>query len=211
MQSLGGYVIAGYVSKLQMIFLILVGLGLAFSGVGYVSQVKKLKGGNPNLILLLYLAASIVFFATGIFGLAASFRDTGFWRGTTFAEIQNTLFFNSLTLTTFLVLGVLQVILSILFFKTRMLPHHQLSNAAKNLVLTSGILLMIKATIDYPLAKEALFILSYRLKIPFPNNILSIVAPLIYLSAQIPITIILLTCRNIQQTRRKPSASQHSS
>lgn len=192
MQAFGSYEIKGYVSRLQMVFLILAGVGLIFSGVGYVNQAKKQKIKNPNFILLPYLAVSIVFFIMAIFGLNSQLRGTDFWGETTFEEIQNTLFFNSLALTSFLVLGMLQVILSIIFFKTKILKQHQLSNAAKTLTLISGILLIIKTIIDYPLIKESIFILSYMLKIPFPNNILSIAAPLIYLSAQIPITIILL-------------------
>jgi cytochrome bd-type quinol oxidase subunit 2 len=192
MQAFSGYVITGYVSKLQMVFLILVGLGLILSGLAYVNQAKKQKIKNHSFILLPYLAVSTVFFAIAIFGLTSQLRDTGFWGETTFEQIPNTLFFNSLTLTSFLVLGILQLILSIIFFKTKMLQHHRLSKAAKYLALTSGILLIIKTVIDLPLIKEAIFIFSYMLKIPFPNNILSIIAPLIYLSAQIPVTIVLL-------------------
>jgi uncharacterized membrane protein YidH (DUF202 family) len=192
MQAFSGYVITGYVSKLQMVFLILVGLGLLLSGVAYFNQAKKQKIKKPNFVLLPHLAVSIVFFAIAIFGLTSQLRDTNFWGETTFEEIQNTLFFNSLTLTSFLVLGILQVILSIIFFKTKMLQQHRLSKAAKNLTLTSGILLIIKTILDYPLIKESIFILSYMLKIPFPNNVLSIVVPLIYLFAQIPLTVILL-------------------
>ncbi|UCH32600.1 MAG: hypothetical protein JSV05_04275 [Candidatus Bathyarchaeota archaeon] len=191
LQSFGSYVITGYVSKLQMVFLILVGLGLILSGIGYTNQAKKQKIKNPNLILLLHIAVSTVFFAMAIFGLTAPFRDPGFWEETTFVDIQSTLLFNNLTLTSFLAIGALQVILSIIFFKTKMLPHHQLSRAAKGLTLISGILLIVKAVIDYPLIKEAIFILSYMLKIPFPNNILSIVAPTLYLVAQIHLIIIL--------------------
>jgi hypothetical protein len=192
MQAFSGYVITGYVSKLQMVFLILVGLGLLLSGVAYFNQAKKQKIKKPNFVLLPHLAVSIVFFAIAFFGLTSQLRGTNFWGETTFEEIQNTLFFNSLTLTSFLVLGILQVILSIIFFKTKMLQQHRLSKAAKNLTLTSGILLIIKTILDYPLIKESIFILSYMLKIPFPNNVLSIVVPLIYLFAQIPLTVILL-------------------
>ncbi len=192
MQSFSSYVIIGYFSKLQMVFLILVGIGLMLSGVAYLNQAKKQKIKKSYLILLPHLAVSIVFFAVSIFGLTSQLRGTDFWGETTFEEIQNTLFFNSLTLTSFLVLGVLQIILSIIFFKTKMLQKHRLSKTAKNLTLTSGILMVIKTILDYPLIKEAVFVLSFMLKIPFPNNILSIVVPVIYLLAQIPLTVILL-------------------
>lgn len=190
LEAFWGYVIKGYVSKFQMIFLFLVGVGLVLSAVGYTVQMKKQKIENPKFILLPHLAVSIIFFAMSFFGLTSELRETDFWRETTFKEIQNTLFFNNLMLTSFLALGALQVFLSIIFFKTKMLQ--QLSKAAKILTLTSGILLMIKTIIDYPPIKESIFIFSYMLKFPFPNNILSIVAPVTYLFAQIPITVILL-------------------
>ena len=191
-QAFSGYVITGHVSRLQMVFLILTSLGLILSGLAYVNQAKKQKIKNPNFILLLHLAVSIVLFAIATFGLTSQLRGVDFWGETTFEEIQNTLLYNSLTLTSFLVLGTLQLILSTIFFKTTMLQQHQLSKAAKYLTLTSGVLLIIKTIIDYPLIRESIFVLSYMLKIPFPNNIISIIAPLVYLSAQIPITIILL-------------------
>jgi len=192
MQAFGSYEIAGYVSRLQMVFLIFVGAGLVLSGVAYANQTKKQKMKNPNFILLLHLTVSMMFFAIAVFGLTSQLKGTDFWGETTFEEIQSTLFFNSLTLASFLVLGTLQVILSIMFLKTRMLQPHRLSKAAKTLTLTSGALLIVKAIIDYPLIKEAIFISSYMLKIPFPNNIISLAAPIVYLSAQIPITMILL-------------------
>jgi hypothetical protein len=133
-----------------------------------------------------------VFFATAIFGLTSQLRGADFWGESTFEEIQNTLIFNTLTLTCFLALGILQVILSIIFSKTKILGQNQLSKAAKLLTLASGVLLIIKTIIDIPLIKEAIFILSYMIKIPFPNNIISIAAPILYLAAQIPIVIILL-------------------
>jgi hypothetical protein len=135
---------------------------------------------------------SIVFFAIALFGLTSQLRGAYFWGETTFEEIQATLFFNSLTLTSYLVLGLLQMILSIILFKTKMLQQHRLSKVATNLTLSSGILLVIKTIFDYPLIKEAFFVLSFMLKIPFINNILSIVVAMIYLLAQIPLTVILL-------------------
>jgi cytochrome bd-type quinol oxidase subunit 2 len=192
MQAFGSYEIAGYVSRLQMVFLIFVGAGLVLSGVAYANQTKKQKMKNPSFILLLHLTVSMMFFAIAVLGLTSQLKGTDFWGETTFKEIQSTLFFNSLTLASFLVLGTLQVILSIMFLKTRMLQPHRLSKAAKTLTLTSGALLIVKAIIDYPLIKEAIFISSYMLKIPFPNNIISFATPIIYLSAQIPITMILL-------------------
>ena len=190
--SFSDYSITGYVSRIQMVFLALAGAGLIFSGVGYTNYAKKQKAKKPNLLLLLYLAVSIVFFATAIFGLTSQLRSADFWGNNTFGEIENTLVFNNLTLMTFLSLGILQIILSIMFFKTKILQQHPLSNVAKYLTLVSGILLIIKTIIDSPLLKQSIFILSYMFNFPFPNNILSIIVPLVFLFAQIPITIILL-------------------
>ena len=191
MKAFGGYVITGYVSKLQMVFLFLVGVGLILSAVGYADQIEKQKIKNSIFILLPYLAVGIVFFAISFFGLTSELRGTDYWGETVFKDIKNMLFFNNLTLTSFLALGTLQVFLLIIFFKTKMLKERQLSKAAIILTLTSGILLIIKTIIDYPPIKESIFVLSYLLEFPFPNNILSIAASLIYLSAQIPISIIL--------------------
>ena len=191
-QAFGVYVITSYVSNLQMVFLILAGLGLILSGVAYLNQSKKQKMKKPYFILLLHLGVCTVFFVVAIFGLTSQFRGADFWGLTTFEEIQATLLFNSLTLLCFLAIGILQLVLSIIFYKTKMLQQHYLSKAAKNLSLTSGILLITKTIIDYPLIKESIFISSYMLKIPFPNNILSLVVPIVYLFAQTPITMILL-------------------
>lgn len=201
MQAFSGYVMTGQVSRLQMIFLFLTGLGLVLSGLAYFNQAKKQKIKDPNLILILHFAVSIMLFSIASFGLTSQLGGTDFWAETTFEEIQSALLFNSLTLSSFLLLGTLQLILFIIFFKTKMLQQHQLLKAAKYLSLTSAILLIIKSIIDYPLIKESIFVLSYMLKIPFPNNIISIITPLIYLSAQIPITIILLH-------NQKPSVNQ---
>ena len=51
------YLITGYVSRLQMGFLTLVGVGLILSGIGYANYAKKQKTKKPNLMSLLYLAA----------------------------------------------------------------------------------------------------------------------------------------------------------
>ena len=190
--AFSGYSITGYVSRLQMVFLALVGVGLMLSGIGYANYAKKQKTIKPNLMSLLYLTVSIVFFATAIFGLTSQLRGTDFWGNSSFGEIENTLIFNNLTLSSFLSLGTLQIILSIVFFKTKILGQHQLSKAAKYLTLTSGIILIIKTIMDSPLLKQSIFILSYMFNFPFPNNILSIIAPLVFLSAQISIVIILL-------------------
>ena len=178
-----------------MIFLFFIGLGLMLSGLAYFNQAKKQKINNPNLMLLPHFVVSIILFSIASFGLTSQLRGTDFWGATTFEEIQSTLLFNSFTLTSFLILGTLQLILSIIFFKTKMLQQHQLLKAAKYLSLTSAILLITKAIVDYPLIKESFFVLSYMLKIPFPNNVISIITPLVYLSAQIPITIILFRNR----------------
>lgn len=191
MQAFSGYVIVEFVSNLQMTFLILVGLGLIISGIGYVNQAEKQRIEKSHIILLFHFAVCTVFFITAIFGLTSRFGITDFRGPTTFEEIQGTLLFNNLTLICFLALGTLQVILSVIFFKTEMLQKHQLSKATKTLTVISGILLIIKTVIDYPLIKEAIFIISYALKIPFLNNLLSIVAPLIYIFAQITVAIIL--------------------
>ena len=192
LHGFSGYLITGYVSKLQMVFLMLTGVGLALSAKGYADYEKNQETKKPNLISVLYLSVSIVFFATAIFGLTSQLRGADFWGESTFEEIQNTLIFNTLTLTCFLALGILQVILSIIFSKTKILGQNQLSKAAKLLTLASGVLLIIKTIIDIPLIKEAIFILSYMLKIPFPNNIISIAVPILYIAAQIPIVIILV-------------------
>ena len=189
-EAFSAYEIAGHISRLQLNFLILTGVGLMLSGVAYVNQAKRQREENPHFMLLLFLAAGIVFFALAIFGLTSQLRGTNFWGETTFEEIQDTLFFNNLTLASFLVLGTMQVILWIMFLKTKMLQKHQLSKAAKIITATSGFLLVMKGIIDYPPIKEATFIFSYTLKIPFPNNILSLAAPLIFLSGQILLTII---------------------
>jgi uncharacterized membrane protein YidH (DUF202 family) len=90
-KAFGGYVIVGHVSKLQMIFLFLVGVGLILSALGYANQRKIQKIKNLNLILLLYLAVSMIFFVISFFGLTSQLQATDFWRETTFKEIQNTL------------------------------------------------------------------------------------------------------------------------
>jgi hypothetical protein len=201
MKAFSGYILTGYVSRLQLVFLFLVGVGLILSGIGYTHYTNKQKVKNSNYILLLYLAVSSVFFVIAFFGLTSQFRGADFWGETSFEGIRDTLLFNSLTLTSFLALGTLQIILSIILFKTKMLRQHQLSKIAKTLTLTSGILLITKTIIDYPILKESIFVLSYMLKIPSPNNILSIVAPIIYLSTQIVISLILL--RNQKSSTNK--------
>ncbi len=191
-QALSGHEITGYISRQQMVFLVLTAVGLILSGVAYEKQATRQKVGHPNFILLQYFAVSMLFFATAVFGLTSQLRGLEFWGETTFEEIEKTLFFNKLTLASFLVLGTLQMVLLIQFLKTKLLEQHPLSKMAKTLTFAAGILLIVKTMIDYPLIKEALFISSYMLKIPSPNNIISLAAPLVYLLAQIPITIILL-------------------
>ena len=191
-QALTEYVITGNVSKIQMFFLILTGLGLLISAEGYVDQSKNLETKYQNLIPILYLIVSSVFFLTAIFGLTSKLGNTDFWGNTVFEEIQNTLIFNNLTIACFLALGILQVIMSIIFSNTNMLEQNHRSKVAKILTITSGVLLLMKAIIDIPLIKESFFILAYMLKVPFPNNIMSVVAPIFYLGAQISIATILL-------------------
>ena len=183
--------IAESISKPQMIFLILTAIGLALSGVAYLNQAKKQKMENAKMILLTYVVAGTVILAIAIFGLTTSFKGTDFFGETTFEEIRKILFFNSMTLVIVLVLGLLQVMLSTLFFKTKILQPHQLSKAAKFLTLISTLFLLTKTIIDYPLIKEAIFVLSSLNNIPFLNNIMSLVTPLVYLSAQFPIIKIL--------------------
>lgn len=186
------YLLTGYVSRVQMFFITLTGLGLFLSAIGYAYHPKNKETKNHKLIPLLYLIVSIVFFVAAIFGLTSQLRSADFWGNTVFEEIQNTLIFSNLTLACFLALGILQVIMSILFSKIQTLGQSQLSKAAKILILTSGILLIIKAIIDIPLIKESIFILSYMLKVPFLNNIIGIVAPIFFLCAQILVASILL-------------------
>jgi hypothetical protein len=188
--AFGDYSISGFVSRSQLIFLTLSGLGFFIFGISWVKQAGKTK--NSTLISLLYIAVSLVFFSTAIFGLTSQLRSSNFWAETSFEEIESTLFFNNLSLMSFLALGIQQITLSIIFFRNKMLGKHQLSKTIKILTLVSGIFFIIKTIIDYPIIKEAIFILSFMLKIPIPNNIISIVAPLVYLCAQILIAIILL-------------------
>jgi hypothetical protein len=96
-----------------------------------------------------------------------------------------------MTLIIVLALGTLQVVLSALFFKTKILQPHRLSKMAKFLTLISTLFLLTKTIIDYPLIKEVIFVLSSVNKIPFLNNIVSLVTPFVYLSAQFPIIRIL--------------------
>ncbi len=192
MKALSGYEITGYVSRPQMVFLVFAAVGLILSGVAYEKQATRQRVGHPHFILLPYFAVSMLFFAVAVFGLTSQLRGPDFWGETTFEEIEKTLFFNNLTLASFLVLGTLQMVLLIPFLKAKLLQQHPLSKMAEILTLAAGILLMVKTVIDYPLIKEAMFISSYMLKVPSPNNIISLTAPIVYLLAQIPITIILL-------------------
>lgn len=198
-QAFTDYLITGYVSRMQMFFLILTGLGLLISAEAYVDQPKNREAKIPNLIPILYLIVSSVFLVTAIFGLTSKLGNTDFWTNTVFEEIQNTLIFNNLTIACFLALGILQVIISIIFSNTKLLEHNNISKIAKILTITSGVLLIIKAIIDIPLIKESIFILCYMLKVPFLNNIMSLVAPIFYLCAQIPIAIILLQNQKLSE------------
>lgn len=192
LQAFGGYYITGYVSRTQMVFILLSGMGLIISSILFANHARKQKIKNPNLMLLFCLAVSAVFLVTSIFGLTSELRDQVFWAETTFKENQNTVFYNNLTLTTFLTFGALQITLSSIFLKTGMLGQNKLSKAAIILTLISGIIFVMKAIIDFPLIKEAIFILSFNFHFPFPNNILSIIGPLVYVLAQTLITLILL-------------------
>lgn len=184
------YSISGFVSRPQMIFLALTAIGFLILSLNWYKQSQKLK--NHNVILLLYLAVSIVFFITASFGLISQMKNSDFWVQTTFEEPGSTLFFNNLTLATFLTLGIQQTIFSIIFFKTNKLEKNQISKTIKVLTLISGILFLIKTIIDYPIIKEAILILSFMLKIPIPNNIVSLVAPLVYVYTQIKSTTTLI-------------------
>ena len=146
---------------------------------------------NAKLILLTYVIASTVILAISIFGLTTQFRGAEFFGETSFEEIRKILFFNSMTLIIVLALGTLQAVLSALFFKTKILQPHRLSKMAKFLTLISTLFLLTKTIIDYPLIKEVIFVLSSVNKIPFLNNIVSLVTPFVYLSAQFPIIRIL--------------------
>jgi hypothetical protein len=190
-QALVSNKITGFVSRIQMFFLILAGVGFVLSGFTYQDQAKKRKIEKANLILLAYLLVSLLYFVAGAYGFTAHLRGSAFWGETTFEEIRNILFFNNLTLILFFVLGTLQLILSLIFFKTKILRQCRLSKVAKILTLSSGIFMIVKAIIDYPPIKEVIFVLSYSLKLPLLNNMMSIIAPLTYLSAQFFVIIIL--------------------
>ena len=70
-QALTVYIITGYISRMQVFFLILTGLGLLISAEGYVDQLKNQEKNKPNLIPILYTIVSSVFFITAIFGLTS--------------------------------------------------------------------------------------------------------------------------------------------
>jgi len=196
-QAISFYIITGYVSRIQIFFIILTGLGLLISAEGYVDQPKKLESKIPNIIPILYLIVSSVFFISAIFGLNSKLKNTSFWGNTVFEEIQNSLIYNNLTLACFLSLGILQLIMSIIFSKTYIDEQTYKTKIAKILTISSGVLLIIKIIVDIPLLKESIFILSYMIKIPFPNNIISLVAPIFYLFAQIAIATILFQNQNL--------------
>lgn len=190
-KAFSSYQISGFVSRLQMVFILFGCIGFVLSGIAY-ENIAKRKIRKSNIMLLAHLPVSIAFLTIAIFGLTSQLRSSNFWGETTFQEIQDVLFFNGLTLLSFLTLGILQVILFAVFSKTKMFPPNRLSKTAQALTLISGIFLIVKTIIDYPPIKQVSFVFSYTLKIPFPNNIVSIVAPLIYLSAQIFAAIIIL-------------------
>ena len=186
------YLIVGNISRFQMIFLVLIALGLILSGLGYANQTKKPKSKSAKSILMAHVAVSLIFITLTIIGLTAELKGNDFWADTTFKEVQHTLLFNNVTLTSFFAIGILQIIVIIIFFKTERPPEHQLSKSAKILIVASGIFWIVKAIIDYPPIKEIIFIFSYMFQFPFLNNILTLIALLTYLAAQTFIIIILL-------------------
>jgi len=186
------YLIVGNISRFQMIFLFLTALGLILSGLGYADQTKTPKSKNSKSILIAHVAVSLIFVTLAIFGLTAELKGVDFWADTTFKEAQHTLLFNNVTLTSFFAIGILQIFVTITLSKTERPPEHQLSKSSKILILGSGMFWIVKAIIDYPPIKEIIFIFSYTYQFHFLNNILTLIALLTYLSAQIFIITILL-------------------
>lgn len=190
------YVIIGYVSRLEIIFLFLTGLGFIISGLTNPVQINNTFKESKLMFVFSYLTVGIIFIALAIFGGTSHLISSNFWANTTFKNIQNILIFNNLTLVCFLAIGTLQLFLLFKFFNKKFFKQNQILKATKILTLVSAILWIIKSIIDYPLIKEAIFVLSYELKLPLINNILSILAPIIYLSSQMFATLILSRFKN---------------
>lgn len=184
------YSISGFVSKSQMFFLGLTTISIFILSLGWYVQSNKSK--IQKFLLLLYFFTILIFSVTIIIGLTSQTRNTDFWAQTVFVETNITLLFNNLTLLCFLSLGILQTILSILFFSKKINENNPLSNVKKSLILISGILFLIKTIMDYPFLKEAIFILSFMIKIPILNNIISFLSPIFFLIAQIQLAKILV-------------------
>lgn len=191
------YLIIDHISRLEIILLFIAGLGFILSALSYTIQ-PNISIKRPEFILLSsYLTVGIIFLILSIFGGTSQLISSNFWTNTNFKKIQDILFFNNLTLTSFLAIGTLQLILFFTFFNDKILKQHQLTNVAKLTTLISGILWILKFIIDIPLIKEAIFVISYQFNFPLLNNILSISAPIAYLSSQILFMIILFHTQNL--------------
>ena len=197
-EAFSEYVIIGYVSRLEIIFLFLAGLGFILSGLSNLVQYNKVIKQSKFMFMFSYLSVGIIFITLAIFGGTSQLVSSDFWANTTFKNIQDLLVFNNLSLVCFLTIGILQLVLLFTFFNEKIFKQNHFLNVAKFLTLISGSLWIIKSIIDYPLIKETIFVLSYELKLPLLNNILSILAPIFYLSSQIFGAIILLHFKNFQ-------------
>jgi hypothetical protein len=190
-QSFTGYCIIGSVSRSQLFFLILSGIGITLSSIGFTDHMMKKDINYSKAMFLFSLIVSTLFFAISFFGLTSELRSQRFWTETTFREIQDTILFNNLTLITFFAWGMLQILTSVVFLKKKFLGEKKLVKIANVLTLISGFFFIINAIINFPLIKEGLFVLSYEFDLPFLNNVLIILAPILYLLGQIPTAIIL--------------------
>jgi len=183
------YSISGFVSRPQIIFLTFTSMSFFILSINWHKQFQPFN--NHKFVLASYLLVTLAFSITAIIGLTSQMRNPDFWAQTNFVETNITLLFNNLSLLCFLSLGILQMTLSVFFFKNKLNNKKYLTKTNKSVILISGILFLIKTILDYPILKEAIFILSFMAKIPIPNNIISLLSPLIFLIAQIQLAIAL--------------------
>ena len=191
-QGFTSYYMTSYVSRSQLFFLILSSIGIALSSIGFIDHGRKKEIKYPKVMFLFSLIVSTLFFTISFFGFTSELARQGFWIETTFRAIQNTILFNYLTSIALFALGILQILLSIVFLKKKVLGEKKLAKMANILTFISGSFFVINAIINFPLIKEGLFVLSYKFHLPFLNNVLIIIAPIIYLLGQIPTAIILI-------------------
>lgn len=192
LESFSNYILMEYVSRIELFFLFFVGLGFIILGFGNWIQGNKIKKHSRFILLFSYFIVGIIFLTLAVFGWTSELIISDFWANGTFKKIQNVLFFNNLSLVSFLAMGILQIILFFTFFDSEFLKQHKLLNVAKILTFVSGILWILKSITGYPLIKEAIFVLSYEFKFPLLNNVFSIITPLVYLFSQISVIVILI-------------------